>query len=94
MKPFPEYSIVSRIWQKKYFWELVLFFFLPRLGVKELFLSITFDTPASEKTHDDNKKVRMTNLVVMSSQARESQYRSFKVKGLREATTNYLDCDN
>ena len=92
MKPFPEYSIVSRILQKKYFWELVLFF-APVRGKRVIFV-ITFDTPASEKTHDDNKKVRMTNLVVMSSQARESQYRSFKVKGLREATTNYLDCDN
>ena len=57
-------------------------------------MSITFDTPASEKTHDDNKKVRMTNLVVRVVQVRESQYRSFKVKGLREATTNYLECDN
>ena len=92
MKTFPEYWIVSRILQKKYFWELVLFFAAVR-GKRVIFV-ITFDTPASEKTHDDNKKVRMTNLVVMSSQARESQYRSFKVKGLREATTNYLECDN
>ena len=92
MKPFPEYSIVSGILQKKYFWELVLFFATVR-GKRVIFVN-TFDTPASEKTHDDNKKVRMTNLVVMSSQARESQYRSFKVKGLRGATTNYLDCDN
>ena len=95
MKPFPEYWIVSRILQKKYFWELVLFFFFfATVRGKRVIFVITFDTPASEKTHDDNKKVRMTNLVVMSSQARESQYRSFKVKGLREATTNYLDCDN
>ena len=99
MKPFPEYSIVSRILQKKYFLELVLFcfvlfcFFATVRGKRVIFV-ITSDTPASEKTHDDNKKVRMTNLVVMSSQARESQYRSFKVKGLRGATTNYLDCDN
>ena len=64
------------------------------LDIYRNWLLITFDTPASEKTHDENKNVRMTNLVVMSSQARESQYRSFKVKGLREATTNYLDCDN
>ena len=70
-----------------------VFFFATVRGKRVIFV-ITFDTPASEKTHDDNKKVRMTNLVVMSSQARESQYRSFKVKGLREATTNYLDCDN
>ena len=70
----------------------VLFFATVRS--KRVIFVITFDAPASEKTHDDNKKVRMTNLVVMSSQAREGQYRSFKVKGLREATTNYLNCDN
>ena len=73
---------------------LFCFVFLATVRGKRVIFVITFDTPASEKTHDDNKKVRMTNLVVMSSQARESQYRSFKVKGLREATTNYLDCDN
>ena len=56
--------------------------------------AITFDTPASEKMHKDNEEVRMTNLIVTSSQARENQHRSFKVKGLREATTNYLDCKN
>ena len=98
MKPFPEYSIVSWIQQKKILLGTCIFlfcfcFFLPRLGAKELFFVITFDTPASEKRHD-NKKVRMTNLEVMSSQALESQYRSFKVKGLREAITNYLDCNN
>ena len=71
----------------------VLFFFATVRGKRVIFV-ITFDAPASEKRHDDNKKVRITNLEVMSSQARESQYRSFKVKGLREATTNYLDCDN
>ena len=96
MKLFPQYSIVSRILQKKYSCELVLFcfVFLPRLGGERVIFVITFDTPASEKTHDDNKKVRMSYLEVMSSQARESQYRSFKVKGLREATTNYLHCEN
>ena len=61
---------------------------------KSVIFAITFDTPASEKAHKDDEQVRMTNLMVMSSQARESQYRSFKVKGSREATTNYLDCDN
>ena len=92
MKPFPEYSIVSRILQKKILLRTCFFFATVR-GKRVIFV-ITFDAPASEKTHDDNKKVRMTNLVVMSSQARESQYRSFKVKWLRVATTNYLDCDN
>ena len=73
-----------------------LFFFLffaTSRGKRGIF-AITFDTPASEKTHKDNEQVRMANLIVMSSQARKSQYLSFKVKGLREATTNYLDCDN
>ena len=70
------------------------FFFFATVRGKRVIFVITFDTPASEKTHDDNKKVGMTNLVVMSSQARESQYRSFKVKGLRGATTNYFDRDS
>ena len=63
------------------------FFFATVRGKRVIFV-ITFDAPASEKTHDDNKKVRMTNLVVRVVQVRESQYRSFKVKGLREATAN------
>ena len=70
-----------------------VFFFRTSRGKRVIF-AIAFDTPASEEGHKDNEQVRMTNLIVMSSQARESQYRSFKVKGLREATTNYLDCDN
>ena len=61
---------------------------------KRVISVITFDTPALEKTHNDNEQVRMTNLIVLSIQARESQHRSSKVKGLREATANYLDCDN